>query len=94
MSKSDDVISRHAAIDEIKKCRFVVDAIETIRALPPAQTERKTGKWLPDIDYLAPHFLCSACKASQKVETIMFKPIWRYCPRCGAEMGIEEAYKE
>lgn len=32
-----DTISRQAAIDEIRKCRFVVDAIEKIRALPSAQ---------------------------------------------------------
>ncbi len=35
----DDLISRQAAIDEIRKCRFVVDAIKKIRALPSAQPE-------------------------------------------------------
>ena len=35
----DDTISRRAAIDEIKKCRFVVDAIERIRGLPSAQPD-------------------------------------------------------
>ena len=35
----NDLISRQAAIDEIRKCRFVVDAIEKIRALPSAQPE-------------------------------------------------------
>ena len=34
-----DTISRQAAIDEIKTCRFVVDAIEKIRGLPSAQPE-------------------------------------------------------
>lgn len=34
-----DLISRQAAIDEIRKCRFVVDAIEKIRGLPSAQPE-------------------------------------------------------
>ena len=34
-----DTISRQAAIDEIRKCRFVVDAIEKIKALPSAQPE-------------------------------------------------------
>lgn len=33
----DDLISRQAAIDEIRKCRFVVDAIEKIRGLPSAE---------------------------------------------------------
>lgn len=35
----DDTISRQAVIDEIRKCRFVVDAIEKIRGLPSAETE-------------------------------------------------------
>lgn len=35
----DDVISRQDVIDEMRKCRFVVDAIEIIRGLPSAQTE-------------------------------------------------------
>ena len=34
----DDLISRQAAIDEIKKCRFVVDAIEKIIGLPAVDT--------------------------------------------------------
>ena len=38
----DDLISRQAAIDEIRKCRFVVDAIEKIIDLPSAQPERLT----------------------------------------------------
>lgn len=34
-----ELIERQAVIDEIRKCRFVVDAIEKIRALPSAQPE-------------------------------------------------------
>ena len=34
-----DMVSRQAAIDEIRKCRFTVDAIEKIRALPSVQTD-------------------------------------------------------
>ena len=36
-----DLIDRQAAIDEIRRCRFVVDAIEKISKLPPAQPEYK-----------------------------------------------------
>ena len=36
---STDTISRQDAIDEIMKCRYVVDAIEKIKALPSAQPE-------------------------------------------------------
>lgn len=48
-----DLISRRAAVDEIRKCRFVVEAIEKIIGLPSA--EPKTGRdctnfvrWLMD----------------------------------------------
>ena len=37
----EDLISRQAAIDEMRKCRFVVDAIEKIRGVPSAQTEQR-----------------------------------------------------
>ena len=50
---TNDLISRQDAIDEIRTCRFVVDAIEKIRGLPSAQP--KTGRdctdfvrWLMD----------------------------------------------
>ena len=39
--QSADTISRQDAIDEIKKCRFVVDAIEKIRGLPSTHPEVK-----------------------------------------------------
>ena len=37
----DDIISRQMAIDEIKKSRFLVDAMEKIIRLPSAQPERQ-----------------------------------------------------
>lgn len=42
----EDLISRQAAIDEIRKCRFVVDAIEKIRGLPSAQPKTDEEKEL------------------------------------------------
>ena len=36
---TNDLISRQAAIDEMRTCRFVVDAIEKIRGLPSTQPE-------------------------------------------------------
>lgn len=33
------LIDRQAAIDEIRRCRFVVDAIEKINGLPSSQSE-------------------------------------------------------
>ena len=67
------------------------EAIEIIGdvmlALHDDEPERKRGVWLPDNNnYITPHFVCSACGMSQKVETVMYKPLWAFCPRCGAKM--------
>ena len=58
----------------------------------PTIEERKTGKWLPDNTHpYAIMFTCSECKESVcSPVTSSFKPIWKYCPNCGADMRGEE----
>lgn len=55
--------------------------------------ERKTGKWLPDNNSVYKmRFICSECRESQVVPTTGFtkyKPIWDFCPLCGAKMEVE-----
>lgn len=78
-----DLISRQAAIDEIRKCRFVVDAIEKIRGLPSAQPQRKVARWeilYPNHTY---KYHCSECGANHKY-------MFDFCPSCGADMRGEE----
>ena len=76
-----DTISRQDAIDEIRKCRFVVDAIEKIIGLPSAQPEREKGEWTKDC-------ACEICG---------FKPWYErdihtlsFCPNCGADMREDQ----
>lgn len=66
----------------------VLEATPSVMAIKALeQPERECGVWLPDNNnYITPHFVCSACGMSQKVETVMYKPIWAFCPRCGARM--------
>lgn len=62
--------------------------INTIRDLPPAQPERKTGRWidavLPNDNGGLPVQVCDQCNT--------FFPLaytgggHRFCPNCGAEM--------
>jgi hypothetical protein len=56
----------------------------------PTIEPRKNGKWLPDNNSVYEmRFVCSECKESQVVPTIGFtkyKPIWDFCPYCGARM--------
>ena len=79
-----DTISRQAAIDEIKTCRFVVDAIEKIRGLPSAQPERKMGKWI----YNSPVTMkCDQCGFVIKDwDWHRFK----FCPNCDCDMRGEQ----
>jgi len=66
-------------------CEWIDDA--------PTIEPRKKGKWLPDNNSLYEmRFVCSECHESEVVPTIGFtkyKPIWDFCPNCGAEMLTE-----
>ena len=86
----DDQIYRQAAIDAIRK--DVMGGLNyegILKRVPSAQTER-TGRWIPDNNfYYETRFVCSECKESECVPTIGFtlqKPLWDYCPNCGARM--------
>lgn len=54
--------------------------INTIRDLPSAQPERKTGRWIGTDEWCC---LCSEC--NQKV-SIQLAELINFCPNCGAEM--------
>lgn len=65
------------------------DAAEAVMELPAEQPERKPGQWLPDKTN-AYRFICSECKRSFEVDTVMMQPVWNFCPDCGANMGVHE----
>lgn len=46
----------------------------------------KHGKWMKIHDRWWRNYFCSECRAEFMVETCMLKPMWNYCPNCGAEM--------
>ena len=90
---NDDLISRQDAIDalSIYGDKLTLDNVaERIYGLPSAQPEQRTGRWLPDNNSVYEmRFICSECKESHVVPTIGFttyKPIWDFCPNCGARM--------
>ena len=60
------------------------NAIRILRELHAAETERKTGQWLPsrDRDYNE----CSVCRRITEPQVVAYK----FCPYCGAEMRGEE----
>lgn len=70
----------------------VCEAFNKTRLLIPQP--QRTGRWLPDNNSVYEmRFICSECKRSQVVPTIGFikyKPIWDFCPNCGADMREEQ----
>ena len=68
--------------------------ISTVSTMPTIQPERKKGEWLPDNNNAYEmRFVCSCCKESEVVPTIGFtkyKPLWDFCPNCGADMRGEK----
>ena len=87
--RMDDLISRQAAIDvasrECREWRGIFSDIEQgLKELPSAQ---KTGKWIEDINKTyVQYFICNQCGNEYRVGTCMGKPIWNFCPNCGADM--------
>lgn len=53
----------------------------------PTIEERKRGEWMPsDTD----GFVCSACRNGYRNQpTLMGKPMFEFCPVCGADMREE-----
>ena len=52
--------------------------------------EPKTGHWICIDDYHIGKFKCSVCQTEGFPNTVMYEPIWNYCPNCGARMKSEE----
>lgn len=59
-----------------------------LKALPSAPVrEVVTGEWIKDSDG---NFICSVCHSGYKEQpTLMGKPMFEFCPMCGADMRKE-----
>lgn len=70
----------------VRASAMVIEMIQDAPTIEP----RKKGQWLPDNNSLYEmRFVCSECHESEVVPTIGFtkyKPIWDFCPNCGADM--------
>ena len=82
----DDLISRQAAIDAVRKAYendWMFDEYEYyLNELPSVQTERKKGKWIKRENH-ALGYNCTACGKSEVSNNFNF------CPNCGADMRGE-----
>ena len=95
-----DLISRQAAIDEIKEIYEWHDnvskerIIEHFKQLPSAQPERKTGQLKYESAYN--WFRCNVCRKiypsefMQYFDSCQYQPGFNFCPNCGADMRGEQ----
>lgn len=90
-----DAISRQVATDEIRKCRFVVDAIEKIKDLPSVTPQPKMGHWIMQrtfptklYDEYLNEYECSECQRGIRCTESQLVN-YPYC-HCGAKMQEEE----
>ena len=69
----------------------IANCIEAIVELPSADFERKKGKWKPfDLTWGRSVYSCTACGEAIDIPTEISKPIYSFCPNCGAEMRGED----
>ena len=78
-----DLIKREDVMQVAFLYPFFSDALmEEIKAIPSA--DRPQGEWLKDDEGT---FICSACGSGYKDQpTLMGKPMFKWCPLCGARM--------
>ncbi len=91
-------------IEELKKSPWAIDkrgngfeylikeALEVVadlcvKNLPPVTPNQKTGhwEWLTEDKYR-----CSNCNHETRVDECMNKPLYDFCPFCGAKMEVSE----
>lgn len=88
-----DLISKQEAIDTIMgqppEPHYPSWYAAQIEGLPPAQPERKTGRWMFGFNnqYLEKYYYCSKCGSRKYMED---KPLDNFCANCGADMRGEE----
>ena len=89
-----DLISKQEAIDTIMgqppEPHYPSWYAAQIEGLPPAQPERKTGRWIFGFNnqYLEKYYYCSNCGCRKYTED---EPSDYFCSHCGADMrGIKD----
>ena len=91
---SSDTISRTKAIEALDK-RFdsipmeqtseILMLRKDLRNLPPAQPERKLGKWALQSDDYHEYYECDQCGMAVGLDDVR-----NFCPNCGADMRGEQ----
>ena len=63
--------------------------MKRMNELPSAEPKRKKETWKPfDLTWGRSVYSCTACGKAMDIPTEMSKPIYSFCPNCGARMEI------
>lgn len=82
--------------DKTENCfeyaRLNIWAKEWLNELPTADVaEVKHGRWIETRIWGGRNYKCSVCDFDFTVDLCMGRPMWHYCPNCGAKMDeVEE----
>lgn len=69
--------------------KLIESNIEDIKKLPPAQAERKKGKWIITSEFEDCYYAkCNQCNITQVF--YFNKQLTNFCPNCGADMRGKE----
>lgn len=83
----DDVVSNREIIQFDKECKQ--NCIDLLRNTPTVDPV-KHGRWKPfDLTWGRSIYYCTSCGDGCEVPTEMEKPIYEFCPNCGAYMMDE-----
>ena len=67
--------------------KMLIDKIDNSPTIEPKQ---KMGKWDPiDLTWGRSFYACTACRHTIEMPTECGKPMYKFCPYCGAEMEID-----
>ena len=85
---TNDVIYRQDPIDACKHAWAKgLEPSQYIEILPSAEPERKTGKWIWQIEN---RYVCSECGHHTQVDELFEEPMYAFCPYCSTSMLDED----
>lgn len=88
----EQIIENAGTFTDGEYCGYYTDDINAIYNLPSADVaEIKRGRWEVDDIGIKVVATCSVCRNEIEMPTCLGKPIYSYCPACGAKMDeVEE----
>lgn len=94
-----DLIDRQAAIDALIDAlawtwsgtwseKAAIDAIKNMPSVDAVEV--KHGRWEKTEESPMRPYMCSQCGALFDLDTLLGIPTWRWCPKCGAKMEVDD----